>query len=434
VYELLDRYCRKEFRLIWSDENRYKLWLDVEMAFLKARAYYGEISEDLVKEIESRAKFNVDEIKEIEKENNHEMIAFLTNVASYVGKGSEYIHQGLTSSDVMDTAFSLQVLSALNYIESDLNTLIDVVKEKAIKYKYLPMIGRTHGMHAEPITLGFKFLGWYSELLRDLERLKKAKENIRYGKFSGAVGTLAHTRPEIEEKACEILGLRPEPVATQIVPRDRHAEVIFSLAMIASTLERFAQEIRHLQRTEVAELEEPFREKQKGSSAMPHKRNPILSERICGLARVIRGYLITSLENISLWHERDISHSSAERIIFPDATSLVDYILNLMINILKDLKVNEENIKRNLEISQGIFYSSNLLIALTEKGMLRDTAYSIIQEDSFEALQEKRSLKDVVMNDSRINEVLTKEEIERCFSLDNYFKNIDKIYERIGVK
>ncbi|MGB9856910.1 MAG: adenylosuccinate lyase [Dictyoglomaceae bacterium] len=431
---MLDRYCRKELKEIWSDEHRYNLWWQVELAFLSARVFYGEIPQEVIEEIKKRARFSVEEIREIEKETNHEMIAFLTNVSQYVGKGSEYIHQGLTSSDVMDTAFSLQILSALDYIEKDLLELLNVVREKAIEYKDLPIMGRTHGMHAEPITLGFKFLGWWMELKRDLERLRKAKENIKFGKFSGVVGTLAHIDPKIEEKACEILGLNPEPVATQVVPRDRHAEVMYSLAMIATSLERFAQEIRHLQRTEVGELEEPFREKQKGSSAMPHKRNPILSERICGLARVIRGYLISSLENILLWHERDISHSSAERIIFPDATSLLDYLLNLMINIVKDLKVNKDRILKNLEISQGTFYSQNLLLALIEKGVLRDTAYSWIQEDSFKAMQENISFKEVVLRDKRIKEKLSEEEIEKCFSLDIFLKNIEKIYERAGIK
>ncbi|MEN2984988.1 MAG: adenylosuccinate lyase [Dictyoglomaceae bacterium] len=428
---MLDRYCRKELKEIWSDENRYSLWLKVELAFLKARAFYGEIPIEIVEDIEKKAKFSVKEIREIEKETNHEVIAFLSNVSQYVGKGSEYIHQGLTSSDIMDTAFSLQILSSLSYIEQDILILLDILKEKALEYKDLPMIGRTHGMHAEPITLGFKFLGWWSELERDLERLKRARENIRFGKFSGVVGTLAHIEPKVEVKACEILGLKPEPVATQVIPRDRHAEVMYSLAMLATTLERIAQEIRHLQRTEVGELEEPFREKQKGSSAMPHKRNPILSERICGLARVIRGYLITALENIPLWHERDISHSSAERVIFPDATSLLDYLLNLMISIIKDLKINKEKIWKNLEMNQGVFYSQNLLIALTEKGIPRDIAYSWIQEDSFRSMNDNISFKEVVLKDERIINKLSKEEIEKCFSLDSFLKNIDIIYNRI---
>ncbi|MCS7202494.1 MAG: adenylosuccinate lyase [Dictyoglomus sp.] len=428
---MLDRYCRKELKEIWSDENRYSLWLKVELAFLKARAFYGEIPTEIVEDIEKKAKFSVEEIREIEKETNHEVIAFLSNVSQYVGKGSEYIHQGLTSSDIMDTAFSLQILSSLSYIEQDILILLDILKEKALEYKDLPMIGRTHGMHAEPITLGFKFLGWWSELERDLERLKRARENIRFGKFSGVVGTLAHIEPKVEVKACEILGLKPEPVATQVIPRDRHAEVMYSLAMLATTLERIAQEIRHLQRTEVGELEEPFREKQKGSSAMPHKRNPILSERICGLARVIRGYLITALENIPLWHERDISHSSAERVIFPDATSLLDYLLNLMINIIKDLKINKEKIWKNLEMNQGVFYSQNLLIALTEKGIPRDIAYSWIQEDSFRSMNDNISFKEVVLKDERIINKLSKEEIEKCFSLDIFLKNIDIIYNRV---
>ncbi|MFN3699568.1 MAG: adenylosuccinate lyase, partial [Dictyoglomus sp.] len=276
---MLERYSRKELRDLWSDEKRYSLWWKVEEAVLEAKAKYGEIPWEIVEKIRVRAKFKVEEIKEIEKVNNHEMIAFLTNIAQYVGEGSEYIHQGLTSSDVMDTAFSLQIIEALNYIEEDVKTLMDVVKEKALRYRYLPMMGRTHGMHAEPITLGFKFLSWWMELKRDLERLRRAKENISYGKFSGVVGTLAHLSPEIEEEACKILGLKAEPIATQVIPRDRHAEVIYALAMIASTCERIALEIRHLQRTEVGELEEPFRERQKGYSAMPHKRNPVLSER-----------------------------------------------------------------------------------------------------------------------------------------------------------
>jgi adenylosuccinate lyase len=334
----------------------------------------------------------------------------------------------------MDTAFSLQILEALNYIEEDLLKLLNELAKKAIQYKDLPMMGRTHGMHAEPITLGFKFLGWWSELKRNLERLRKAKENIRYGKFSGVVGTLSHLPPEVEELACKILGLEPEPVATQVIPRDRHAEVIYVLGMIASACERIALEVRHLQRTEVGELEEPFREKQKGSSAMPHKRNPILSERICGLSRVIRSYMNSAFENIPLWHERDISHSSVERVIFPDATTLTDYILNLTYEIVKDIKVNEENIQRNMNINYRIFYSQNLLLALTQKGVLRDIAYSWIQEDSFKAINEKRDFLEVVLEDNRVTEKLSKEEIESCFSPQVFLKNIDFIFQRSGVK
>lgn len=431
---MLERYSRKELREIWSDEKRYSLWWKVEEAVLEARAKLGEIPNEVFEKIKERARFKVEEIKEIEKINNHEMIAFLTNVAQYVGEGSEYIHQGLTSSDVMDTAFSLQILEALNYIEEDLLKLLNELAKKAIQYKDLPMMGRTHGMHAEPITLGFKFLGWWSELKRNLERLRKAKENIRYGKFSGVVGTLSHLPPEVEELACKILGLEPEPVATQVIPRDRHAEVIYVLGMIASACERIALEIRHLQRTEVGELEEPFREKQKGSSAMPHKRNPILSERICGLSRVIRSYMNSAFENIPLWHERDISHSSVERVIFPDATTLTDYILNLTYEIVKDIKVNEENIQRNMNINYRIFYSQNLLLALTQKGVLRDIAYSWIQEDSFKAINEKRDFLEVVLEDNRVTEKLSKEEIESCFSPQVFLKNIDFIFQRSGVK
>jgi adenylosuccinate lyase len=434
VRRVLERYSRKELREIWSDDKRYSLWWKVEEAVLEARAKLGEIPNEVLKKIKERARFKVEEIKEIEKINNHEMIAFLTNVAQYVGEGSEYIHQGLTSSDVMDTAFSLQVLEALNYIEEDLLKLLNELAKKAIQYKDLPMMGRTHGMHAEPITLGFKFLGWWSELKRNLERLRKAKENIRYGKFSGVVGTLSHLSPEVEELACKILGLEPEPVATQVIPRDRHAEVIYVLGMIASACERIALEIRHLQRTEVGELEEPFREKQKGSSAMPHKRNPILSERICGLSRVIRSYMNSAFENIPLWHERDISHSSVERVIFPDATTLTDYILNLTYEIVKDIKVNEENIQRNMNINYRIFYSQNLLLALTQKGVLRDIAYSWIQEDSFKAINEKRDFLEVVLEDNRVTEKLSKEEIESCFSPQVFLKNIDFIFQRSGVK
>ncbi|ACI20068.1 adenylosuccinate lyase [Dictyoglomus thermophilum] len=430
---MLLRYSRKELRDLWSDEHRYALWWKVEEAVLEARARLGEIPFEVLKNIKERVRFSVEEIREIEKENNHEMIAFLTNVAQYVGEGSEYIHQGLTSSDVMDTAFSLQIIEALNFIEDDLIKLMEEVKKKAIKYKDLPMMGRTHGMHAEPITLGFKFLGWWAELKRDLERLKKAKENISFGKFSGVVGTLAHLSPKVEEEACKILGLRPEPVATQVIPRDRHAEVIYALSMIASTCERMALEIRHLQRTEVGELEEPFREKQKGSSAMPHKRNPVLSERICGLSRVIRGYISSALENIPLWHERDISHSSVERVIFPDATSLTDYILNLLIGIVRDLRVNEERIRENMMMNYRIYYSQNVLLALTEKGVLRDVAYVWIQEDAFKAMEQKRDFMEIVLEDSRIREYLSREEIERCFSPEIFLKNIDVIFERSGI-
>ncbi|HOP95125.1 MAG TPA: adenylosuccinate lyase [Dictyoglomaceae bacterium] len=430
---MLERYSRKELREIWSDKNRYSLWWKVEEAVLEARVKFGEIPQEILEQIKSRVNFTVEEIKKLESETNHEMIAFLSNVAQYVGEGSEYIHQGLTSSDVMDTAFSLQILAALEYIEDDLEILIKEIGKKALQYKDLPIMGRTHGMHAEPITLGFKFLGWWSELNRDLERLRRAKEDIRYGKFSGVVGTLAHLSPNVEEEACKILSLKPEPVATQVIPRDRHAEVIYVLSMIATTCERIALEIRHLQRTEVNELEELFKEKQKGSSAMPHKRNPVLSERVCGLSRVIRSYINAALENIPLWHERDISHSSVERVIFPDATTLTDYILNLITGIIRNLRVNKDNIERNMMANYRIYYSQSILLALTEKGVLRDVAYSWVQEDAFRAMNDKKDFKDVVIEDNRINEKLSIEEIESCFSPHNFLRNIDKIFERSGL-
>lgn len=428
---MIARYTRPEMGKIWTLENKYAKWLDVELAVCEAWAELGEIPPEALNTIKKKARFDVERIEEIEKTVKHDVIAFLTSLAEFVGPESRYIHKGLTSSDVVDTALSLLMREASNIIIDDIKTLMTVLKEQALKYKDTPCIGRSHGVHAEPMTFGLKFALWYEEMRRNLERMKRAKEAISVGKISGAVGTFSNIPVEIEEKVCKRLGLKPEPVATQVVQRDRHAEYLLTLAIIAATIEKIAIEIRHLQRTEVLEAEEPFEAGQKGSSAMPHKRNPVGCENLSGLARVVRANALASLENIALWHERDISHSSVERIIIPDSSILIDYMLNRLTGILKNLQVYPERMKENMQRSYGLFNSQRVMLALTEKGLTREEAYLIVQRNAMKSWKERKDFKALLLKDRDVKRYLTPKEIERLFDLGNYFKNIDYILMRV---
>jgi len=428
---MIERYTRKEMAKIWSPEEKFKIWLKLELLVCEAWNKFGLISEDTLKEIRSKAGFEVERIDELEKIVKHDVIAFLTAVSEKVGSAARYIHYGLTSSDVLDTSFSYQLKLASDMIIDDLNRLLSVLKQLALKYKNTPMIGRTHGVHAEPITFGVKVAIWYEEMKRNLERMKIAMETISYGKISGAVGTYSTILPEIEKYVCEKMGLKPEPVSNQIVQRDRYAQFFTTLAIIASSIEKIALEIRHLQRTEVLEAEEPFTKGQKGSSAMPHKRNPILSENLCGLARLVRGYAMSALENIPLWHERDISHSSVERVIGPDATILIDFMLTRLTSMLEGLEVYPENMKRNLEKTKGLIFSEKVLLELIKKGLTREEAYAIVQRNAMKARAEDREFRDVLKEDKDVNRYLTGEELDGCFDLKHALARVDTIFSRV---
>jgi adenylosuccinate lyase len=428
---MITRYTRPEMGALWEPANRYQKWLDVEIAACEAWAEMGEIPKDALKIIKEKARFDVDRIDEIEKTIKHDVIAFLTSVAEFVGPESRFVHKGLTSSDVVDTALSLLMKEAADIIISDIKGLMDVVKSQAFKYKEVPCIGRSHGIHAEPMTFGLKFALWYEDLKRCLSRVENAKQVISVGKMSGAVGTFSNLPPELETKVCARLGLAPEPVATQVVQRDRHAEYMTALALVAGIAEKIAVEIRHLQRTEVMEAEEPFTAGQKGSSAMPHKRNPVGSENITGLSRVVRSNALAALEDIALWHERDISHSSVERIIIPDSTILIDYILNRLKGILKDMHVYPEHMKANIERSYGLFNSQRVLLALIDKGMVREDAYLMVQKNAMESWSGKKSFMELLVSDKEIAKYLSADEIKAIFNLDYYLRNIDCIFKRV---
>ncbi|RMG72995.1 MAG: adenylosuccinate lyase, partial [Nitrospirae bacterium] len=406
-------------------------WLEVEIAVCEAWAELGEIPQEALKTIKERAGFDVKRIDEIEQTVKHDVIAFLTSVAEQVGPESRYIHKGLTSSDILDTALALLMRDASDIIIGDIEALLDVLKDQALRYKDTPCMGRSHGVHAEPMTFGLKFALWYEDMKRNLQRMKRAKEVISVGKLSGAVGTFSNIPTEIEEKVLERLGLRPEPVATQVVQRDRHAEFILTLSLIAASVEKIAVEVRHLQRTEVLEAEEPFSKGQKGSSAMPHKRNPVGCENLSGLARVVRANALAALENVALWHERDISHSSVERVIIPDSTILVDYMLNRLKGILKGLHVYPDRMMENLNRSFGLYNSQRVLLALTEKGLTREDAYQLVQRNAMKSWQERRDFREVLREDSDVLKHLTEEEIDQIFKLDHYLRNVDFIFKRV---
>ncbi len=428
---MIERYTRKEMAKIWSQEEKFKTWLKIEILACEAWNRLGFIPDSAMRDIKERASFDIKRIDELEKTVKHDVIAFLTNVSENVGESSRYIHFGMTSSDVLDTCFAVQLGSAADLIIEDIKELLTVLKKLAFKYKDTPMIGRTHGVHAEPITFGLKAAIWYEEMSRNLERMKLAKETISYGKISGAVGTFSTLVPEVENYVCEKLGLKPEPVSNQIIQRDRHAQFFTTLAIIASSIEKIALEIRHLQRTEVLEAEEPFTEGQKGSSAMPHKRNPILSENLCGLARLVRGYAFSSLENVALWHERDISHSSVERVIGPDATILVDFMLARLTSLLSGLEVYPENMAKNLRITKGLIFSERVLLELVKKGLRREEAYTIVQRNAMKARKDNVEFIEVLKNDEEVSKFLTQEEIERCFELKHHLSHVDRIFSRV---
>ncbi|MCD6521542.1 adenylosuccinate lyase [Candidatus Calescamantes bacterium] len=431
---MIPRYTREEMAQIWSEENRFRWWLEIEILLLEYLANKNIIPPETPQNLRKKAKINLERIRELEKINRHEVIAFVESILEQVGEDGRYLHFGLTSSDLMDTGLCCQIKEAGEILLKDMEKLENVLRKKAVEFKYTPMMGRTHGMHAEPITLGVKFARWWEETKRNRERLRKALENARYGKISGAVGTYTHLEPEAEEFILSRLGLKREPVSSQILPRDRFAELLLTFSLIATSLEEFSLEIRHLQRTEVGELEEPFTPGQKGSSAMPHKRNPILCERICGLARLLRGYALASLENIPLWHERDISHSSVERIIIPDSFILLDYLLTKFSWIMENLKVNKEKMMENLKASGEIFYSQKLMLTLVEEGMDRKKAYELVQGLAMESLNTGVSFREKVFENSEIKKLIPREKLKRIFNLDSLLERIDDIFSRIGLE
>ncbi|MBU1767137.1 MAG: adenylosuccinate lyase, partial [Candidatus Omnitrophica bacterium] len=428
------RYTFKEMGDIWDEKNRYAKWLEVELAACDEMQKEGLVPKGITEKIKKKAKVNLDMIHAFEKSNNHEVIAFLDSLAKIVGDEAKYIHLGLTSSDIMDTGLALQMKDASKIILKDLDVLITILKKQALKHRNTVMIGRTHGIHAQPITLGLKFALWWEEIKRNRLRFENAMESISYGKISGAVGTFTHTSPKLEESTLNKLGLKPEPIATQVVQRDRHAQFLLTLALISSSIEKFALEIRHLQRTEVREAEEPFGKTQKGSSAMPHKRNPILCERICGLARIIKSNGIVSLENIPLWHERDISHSSAERVIIPDSCILIDYILQKFIFVIENLSIFPARMKQNLAISGGLIYSQKIVTALINKGMNREKAYNVVQKYALESYDTKKDFKSLICKDKEINKRISKKELDVCFDFSSLLKNVNKIFQRLGIE
>jgi len=428
---MIERYSREEMKKIWSEENKFKKWLQVEIAACEAWNKLGAIPDDSLATIKEKANFNIKRINEIEREVKHDVIAFLTSVAEFVGDDARFIHKGLTSSDVLDTAYNLLLKEAGELLISDLENLKEVLKDKAYKYKMTPMMGRSHGIHAEPVTFGLKMALWYDETKRNINRLKRAVDIIGVGKVSGAVGTFANISPEIEEYVCEKLGLKPAPVSTQIVQRDRHAEFFTTLAVIASSFEKFAVEVRHLQRTEVLEAEEYFSKGQKGSSAMPHKRNPVLSENVTGLARLVRSYSVAAMENVALWHERDISHSSVERVIGPDATVNLDFLIDRFTGIVRNLIVYEDKMMENIYLTKGLIFSQRVLLALTEKGVSREDAYRLVQRNAMKVWEEKFDFKELLKNDKDISVSLSQSELDEIFDLNYHLKNIDYIFQRV---
>ena len=429
---MIERYSRPEMKRVWADENKYNKWLDIEIAVCDAWAEIGAIPRSAIPKIKM-AKCNIKRIGEILKETRHDMTAFLGSVAESIGEESRYIHLGLTSSDVMDTATSLQLVEASNILIQDVKELTAILAQRAIEHKNTLMIGRTHGMHAEPITFGLKLALWVEEMRRNLQRLTDAKKIISVGKISGAVGTYATVTPEVEQKACRKLGLEPAPISNQILQRDRHAQFVTTLAIMAGSLEKFATEIRALQKTEVHEVEEPFGAGQTGSSAMPHKRNPELTERVCGLARLMRGYAVTSLENIALWHERDISHSSNERITLPDSCLTMDYILTLFASVMRRLQVLPHRMKKNLDLTKGLVFSQRVMLALIDKGLSRQKAYEIVQKNAMKAWKGNKSFLTLMKADKAVADILTTAELEKLFDYKYYVQHVDDIFLRLGL-
>ena len=430
---MIERYTRPEMGAIWTEENRFNAWLEVEILACEAWSQLGDIPKEDVQKIREKASFHIDRIKEIEEETRHDVVAFTRAVSESLGEERKWVHYGLTSTDVVDTALSYLIKQANHLLLKDLENFIEILKNKAIEHKHTVMMGRTHGVHAEPTTFGLKLALWYEEMKRNLDRFKAAAAGVEFGKISGAVGTYANIDPFVEQYVCEKLGIQPAPISTQTLQRDRHAHYMGAIALIATSIEKFATEIRGLQKSETREVEEFFAKGQKGSSAMPHKRNPIGSENMTGMARVIRGYMMTAYENVALWHERDISHSSAERIIIPDATIALDYMLNRFGNIVKNLTVFPENMKRNMERTWGLIYSQRVLLALIDKGLTREEAYDTVQPRAMEAWEKQVPFRSLVEQDETISAKLTKAEMDDCFDYHYHLKYVDTIFERLDL-
>jgi adenylosuccinate lyase len=428
---MIPRYSRPEMARLWSDENRFATWLEVEIAATEVLVARGTVPKEALAAIKAKARFDVARIEEIEKEVQHDVIAFVSCVAESVGPEGRWLHYGLTSSDVVDTALAILMRDACDLLRADVVDLMEAVKERAFRHKNAPMVGRTHGVHAEPMTFGLKMALWHAELQRQRERLDRARATIAVGKLSGAVGTFSHLPPEVEEAVCARLGLRPAPASSQILQRDRHAEVMTTLALVAASLEKFATEVRALQRTEVREVEEPFGAGQKGSSAMPHKRNPVGCEQVCGLARLVRSNALASMENVALWHERDISHSSVERVIVPDSFLALDHMLARFTRIVKGMTVDEARMRRNLEMGRGLVFSGPLLLALTARGMRREEAYRVVQSHAMEAWRSEGDFRQRVLDDPEVRAALSEAEIEDVFRLERYLTHVDAVFERV---
>jgi len=431
---VIERYTLPEMGELWTEKFKYQTWLEVEIAVCEAQAELGYIPSEAVTIIKEKAQFDPQRILEIETEVRHDVIAFLTNVNEYVGDAGRYIHLGMTSSDVLDTALSLQLVASLNLILECTQELIQALRYQAQQHRYTVMVGRSHGIHGEPITFGFKLAGWLAEVERNRQRLIRLRKDIAIGQISGAMGTYANIDPKIEALTCQKLGLEPDTASTQVISRDRHAEFMQQIALLAASIERFAVEIRNLQRSDVLEVEEFFAPKQKGSSAMPHKRNPIRSERLSGIARIIRGYTIAALENVALWHERDISHSSVERVMFPDTCILIHFMLKEITDLVKNLLVYPENMKRNMNVYGGVIFSQRVLLALVEKGLNREEAYKIVQECAHKAWNTERgNFQELIVQDTQVKSVLSPQEIEACFDPQQHLKNLDLIYQRLAI-
>nr|WP_019507639.1 adenylosuccinate lyase [Pleurocapsa sp. PCC 7319] len=431
---VIERYTLPEMGEIWTDNYKLKTWLQVEIAVCEAQAELGYIPQEAVEEIKAKANFDPQRVLEIEAEVRHDVIAFLTNVNEYVGDAGRYIHLGLTSSDVLDTGIALQLVISLNLILERLEELVQAIRYQAQQHRFTVMVGRSHGIHAEPITFGFKLAGWLAEVLRNRDRLVRLRKEIAVGKISGAVGTYANVDPKIESIACQKLGLEPDTASTQVISRDRHADYVQQLALLTASIERFAVEIRNLQRTDVLEVEEFFSKKQKGSSAMPHKRNPIRSERLTGMARIVRGNAVAALENVALWHERDISHSSVERVILPDSCILTHFMLKEITSLVKNLLVYPENMKRNMNVYGGVIFSQRVLLTLVEKGMNREDAYRVVQECAHSAWNKTDGdFRQLISQDETVTKTLSTEEIDACFDPNHHLKNLDEIYQRLGI-
>ncbi|KPJ60548.1 MAG: adenylosuccinate lyase [Latescibacteria bacterium DG_63] len=428
---MIDRYTRPQMGSLWSEQKKFSTWLEIETVVCEEMEALGLCPKGTGSKIRDRARFNITRIKELELSIKHDVLAFITNVAEHLDDESRCFHFGLTSSDLLDTSQALLCKEACLLVESGLEELLSVLRDVAVKHRDTVMVGRTHGMHAEPITFGLKVLVWYEEVQRNLARMREARDTISTGKISGAVGTFSHLPVEVEERVCKRLELRPEPVATQVVQRDRYAALVSALALTATSLERFATELRHLQRTEVLEVEEGFTRGQQGSSSMPHKKNPIHCERICGLARVVRGNAVAAMENVPLWHERDISHSSVERVIVPDSFILVDYVLATFTQVMRELEIHPERMKENLEKSRDIIFSQCVLLELTKQGMRREEAYGLVQSLALQAGKSGKSFKDAVKQDQKVTALLDEAALENCFEISNLLRNVKRIYERV---